>query len=136
MDKITYKDYIGITRHFISDTNVKGMVIKLQFIKPAVSLFDKICRWVQFYTVYTEIVFWCPLKSTLSTGNYGAVGKKSRGIYSNLWYELTDANVKNLMYMDAHATERYNFVNWIRDNKFHKVTNKKLKEYLDKYLPK
>jgi hypothetical protein len=136
MEKITYKDYIGISHSRLSDISRKGLLVLVYFIKPSQSIIDTVLRWFNIYVWYTKTMFWCPLKSTLSTDCYGAVGKKSRGIYSNLWYELTDANVKNLSYMTTNATQRFNFANWIRDSKFQKVTNKKLKELLDKHLPK
>jgi hypothetical protein len=136
MKKITYKDYIGISNSRCSSISLKGMLILVYLVKPSQSIIDTVLRWFNIYAWYTKTLFWCPLKSTLSIKNYGSIGKKSRGIYSNLWYELTDANVKNLLYMTDHATQRFNFVNWIRDSKFQKVTNKKLKELLDKHLPK
>jgi hypothetical protein len=71
----------------------------------------------------------------ISTDSYGAIGKKSRGKYSNLWFELSNANVDLLKYLATNATKRFDFQSWTRDQKFRKVTNKKLKEYLDLYLP-
>jgi hypothetical protein len=136
MEKITYKDYIGISNIRCSSTTVKGVLVLVYLIKPSVSFIDTILRGIGVYTMYTKVLFWCPLKSTLSAGNYGSIGKRSRGIYSNLWYELTNANVTELLYMTEHATQRFNFLNWISDQKFQKVTNKKLKECLDRHLPK
>jgi hypothetical protein len=134
MDKIKYKDYIGITRSKRLSISVKGMLVSIRFIKPPVWILDKIYRWLGIYSIYTEVLFWCPLKSTLSIGTYGANGKKSRGVYSNLWYELTDTNYINLQYLIKNATQRFNFVNWIRDCKFQKVTNKNMKKRLDEHL--
>ena len=134
MDKLIYKDYIGIIRIRHSTVGVRGALIKARFIKTPMFLLDKIYRWVGIYTIYTEILFWCPFKATLSNGNYGTIGKKSRGKYSNLWYEIKSTKTNEFKYMLKHATERFNFCNWINDCKFQKLTNKKLKKYLDQYL--
>lgn len=135
MNKITYKDYTVITRSDRTTTDFNGMLIRVKFAKRSISILETFCRKIGIYLRTTNVYFWCPLKSILSINTYGAIGKKSRGKYSNLWFELNSANVENLKYLTKNATQRFNFLNWIRDCKFQKVTNKKLKEYLDQYLP-
>jgi hypothetical protein len=136
MVKTTYKDYIGITRSIKESTELGGILVSVKFINQYKTILQKILSFIRVYISYTVVYFWCPFKCNLSTNSYGTIGKRSRGNYSNLWLELSNANVDVLKYLVKEARQCFDLQSWIRNQKFQKVTNKKLKEHLDMYLPK
>jgi hypothetical protein len=133
MKKITYHNYfIGITRSLrVCEDYLGGVVVAAVFVAPAVILLDKILYWLGIYPNKRTMYFWCPYKESLSSGNYGSVGKKKRGKYSNLWFELDAKFDYEILKITKPAK-----VTAFGDTKLSKVTNKKVKEILDECLPK
>jgi len=129
MIKTTYKAFIGITRGKAYNNKFSGKIVKVNFAVEPEGIVEKILAFIGIHLRCREIYFWCPLKAVLSEGDYGLIGKKSRGKYSNVWFELTNTSgvplsiLKNLITLSA-----IDKLSPIR------VTNKKMKEYLDGYL--
>ena len=138
MTKLKYKDYDGIAYSecdIHTETIFKGKLIKVYFIKD-INTFNKLLNSIGLHFWVYKVYFWCPYKSILSIANYGTIGKKSRGKYSNLWFELGETNVTDLERSVMNYKSRFNMYNWVRKSKLYKVTNKELKAYLEEYIPK
>lgn len=154
MIELKYKRYAGTIYAGIRRTSVikdkerllKGKLVKVTFITDwKTLLFDKpitlqkLWRFLWGYKVY----FWCPYKDLLpykellEDRNYGTVGKKSRGEFSNIWYDLGRVNVNYILKSPKNALiNNFNISVLTRPEQIIKVRDKHLKKHLDLYLNK
>jgi len=129
-------NYVDLVRtRAIEGKTINGKLVKSTLIEKPLSLFQKILLFMGLPLHGKVFYFWCPYKSILSNANYGTLGKKSRGRYSKLWYVLDPANAPELV-RDLLKTGLLSPAIIAKHLHPTRVTNKRLKDHLDMYLPK